>query len=239
MNPATGSIQIVEERAQIAAQATPNFDRIAGVYRWMEFATFGPWLQWCRCAFLNELILHQRALVLGDGDGRFTARLLRINPAISVDAVDASPAMLRALLRRAGPSKYRVRPHIVDARLAQSSNFSREESSKIDLVATHFFLDCLTTPEIESLANNLRQSLANDAVWVVSEFAIPSGWFGRFIAWPLVSMLYSIFGWLTGLSVRQLPDYHSALRNAGFTRLRSRSWLHGLLVSELWQQTGR
>ncbi|MGH9599640.1 MAG: class I SAM-dependent methyltransferase, partial [Terracidiphilus sp.] len=70
----------------------PDLDRLAGVYRWMELATFGPWLSWCRSAYLGELSGCRRALVLGDGDGRFTAQLLCANPQVEVDAVDASKA---------------------------------------------------------------------------------------------------------------------------------------------------
>jgi SAM-dependent methyltransferase len=92
----------------------PNFNRLARLYRWMELFSFGPWLMLCRCAFLNECLNSCRALVLGDGDGRFTARLLRANLAIRIDAVDASPAMLSALSRRAGPHNARMRRHQAD-----------------------------------------------------------------------------------------------------------------------------
>ena len=84
----------------------PNFNRLARIYLWMELACFGPWLWWCRCTFLRELADSRRALVIGDGDGRFTARLLRANPGIQIDAVDSSAAMLHSLLRRAGPRRH-------------------------------------------------------------------------------------------------------------------------------------
>jgi hypothetical protein len=98
----------------------------------------------------------------------------------------------------------------------------------------HFFLDCLTTEEVESLAAKLRAIVSPSGLWLVSEFAIPAGWFGRLVAAPLVSGLYLAFAWLTGLSVRSLPDHRSALRAAGFALQQRRAWLGGLLVSELW-----
>lgn len=51
---------------------------------------------------------------------------------------------------------------------------------------------------------------------------------------PIVCFLYWAFGQLTGLDLRSLPDHSSALRRSGFTLLQFRSWLNGLLVSELW-----
>lgn len=210
----------------------PNFNRLARFYRWMEMVSFGPWLSRARCAFLDDLGACRRALVLGDGDGRFTARLLGANPAVQIDAVDASPAMLQSLLRRAGPHAARVRIQQADVRLWQPSGPSPDQP--IDLIATHFLLDCLTTGEVQSLAEKLRGAVSPSALWVISEFAISSGWFGRLLGCPVVWGLYRAFGWLTGLAVRTLPDYGAALRQAGFTLKERRTWLGGLLVSELW-----
>ncbi|MGH9606135.1 MAG: class I SAM-dependent methyltransferase [Terracidiphilus sp.] len=208
--------------------APADLNRLAGLYQWMEYATFGPWLSWCRTAYLAELRSCRRALVLGDGDGRFTARLLRANPQVEVDAVDASTAMLRALVRRAGPHAGRVRAHCADARLWEHAN------APYDLVAAHFFLDFLTTEEVRALARTLRGAVSAGALWVVSEFAIPESGFGRLAARPVVAGLYFGFRRLTGLAVRKLPDHRGALSEAGFLLARRRPRLGGLLVSELW-----
>ena len=170
-------------------------------------------------------------LVLGDGDGRFTARLLRENSSVQVEALDTSLAMLNALLRRAGENASRVRARVADAR----DMFPMADRGRgYDLVVTHFFLDCLTTAEVETLAARVGPLLADDATWVVAEFAIPAGWFGRLVAAPVVGFLYRAFGWMTGLRIRKLPDYASALERAGFRLVRRRRWLWGLLVSESW-----
>ncbi len=129
------------------AAAAPDFDRLAPFYRWMEWFSFGPWLWRCRCAMLPLLGRGRQALVLGDGDGRFTARLLRAWPETEVDAVDASGAMLEALLRRAG--RERVRAFCADVRSWQPAR------PRYDLVVTHFFLDCLATGEVEALAERM------------------------------------------------------------------------------------
>jgi SAM-dependent methyltransferase len=214
----------------------PDFDGLAGLYRWMELASFGPWLWWCRCAWLHQLTGCRHALVLGDGDGRFTRRLLEVCPTLTLDAVDASPAMLRALVRRTGMEASRVRTHCADARSWQPDNPPSEQPGKspYDLVVTHFFLDCLTTEEVRSLANRVRSAVAPQALWVVSEFAIPDTGLARLVARPVVAGLYLAFGWLTGLAVRRLPEYAIGLRSAGFVLTRRRAWLGGLLVSEIW-----
>jgi hypothetical protein len=210
----------------------PDFNRLARCYRWMEFLSFGPWLALTRRTFLDRFTHSRHALVIGDGDGRFIARLLRANPTIHIDAVDASAAMLQALLRRAGPHANRIRTHLADARIWASA--VPAPAQHYDLIATHFFLDCLTQPEVQSLAASLRSAAAPSALWIVSDFAVPPGRFGIFIARPLVSGLYLAFGWLTGLTVRSLPDHPTALRHTGFTLEERRSRLGGLLNAELW-----
>lgn len=206
----------------------PNFDRLARVYRWMELASFGPALWRCRCHFLGELRECRSALVLGDGDGRFTARLLEINPKIEIDAVDASPAMLLALLDRAGVGRERVRTHCADVRAWEPAR------QTYDLVVSHFFLDCLTTDEVAELAQRLRPSLSPRALWLISEFAVPEDRFGSLVAKPIVSGLYAAFRLLAGVRLRQLPNYAEAISKQGFRCKSRRSFLGGLLVTEVW-----
>lgn len=210
-----------------------NFDRLARVYRWLEWLTFGPILGSCRCAFLDAMQDRRRAVVIGDGDGRFTARLLETNQHVSVEALDASEAMLGQLVRRAGANTSRVRARVADAR----GPISFEQS--FDLVVTHFFLDCLTTGEVEWVVRGICGRLEPGARWVISEFAIPENLYGRLFARPVVAALYCAFGLLTGLRVRRLPLYRDVLERAGLVLVREQRRLKGLLVSELWQAGAR
>jgi ubiquinone/menaquinone biosynthesis C-methylase UbiE len=221
------AVNPVLEHAAPRADA-PNFNSLARVYRWMEWLSFGPMLWRCRCVFLSDLALIRRALTLGDGDGRFTARLLNENPSVDVDVVDVSSAMLSQLVRRCGSNAARVQPKLADARTFMPPSHDH------DLIVTHFFLDCLTSSEVVSLAVRLRAHVRPNAAWLVSEFAIPQTWFGRVLAHPVVAILYGVFGILTGLKVRHLPNHREALVEAGFTLRKDRRWLCGLLVSELW-----
>ncbi|HTW80160.1 MAG TPA: class I SAM-dependent methyltransferase [Terracidiphilus sp.] len=207
----------------------PDFDRLVRAYRWMEYLSFGPALMRTRIAFLAKVAGCRDALIFGDGDGRFTARLLGTNPAIRIDAIDASPAMLRALVRRAGRNAPRVHTEVVDARAWHPA-----KSEPYDLIVSHFFLDCLTTAEIQPLAAKIRAASAPDALWIISEFAVPRSWFGRVVAGPVVTALYFTFGLLTGLRIRSLPDHAGALATAGFRLVARRTSLAGLLTSELW-----
>ncbi|HTW44581.1 MAG TPA: class I SAM-dependent methyltransferase [Acidobacteriaceae bacterium] len=211
------------------AKPRANFDRIARPYRWLEYLSFGPMLERCRFCRIPQLKSARRALVLGDGDGRFLARLLTANPSLHADVVDQSPAMLRLLESRTASvhTSERIRIHHADA-------LTFAPSGVYDLIVTHFFLDCFTTSEVQSLAQNIRPHLAPGAIWLVSEFAIPSG-FAALPARTIVSALYAAFHLITGLRTRALPNHSTALVRTGFTLLDRRTFLFGLLISELWQ----
>jgi len=208
---------------------TPNFDPLACPYRWLEYLTFGPLLQRTRTHYLPQVSNHKSALILGDGDGRFTAQLLRQNPTIRIHAVDISPAMLHSLAQRAHPHQSRLTTQQADLR-----HWSPTAGSSYDLVVTHFFLDCLTTEEIAQLAQRLAPSLTPHALWLISDFSIPPTTFGQTIAKPLVATLYQAFRLLTNLRIHQLPNHPVALASQGWTLQHHHSHLRGLLISQLW-----
>ena len=207
----------------------PDFNAIARPYRWLEYLSFGPMLERCRFHRLPELADVRRALVLGDGDGRFLSRLLGQNSQVQADVVDLSPAMLRLLSDRVAKigAQGRITLHCTDVR-----EFT--PLGDYDLVVTHFFLDCLTTADIHVLAHGIRRHLCPRARWVVSEFAIPHGPLS-IPARLVVRSLYAAFSLLTGLKVRRLPDHAAALHACDLALVARHHWLGGLLISEIWE----
>ena len=220
----------------------PDFDLVARPYRWLEYLSFGPYLARCRFAQLPHLMSARRALVFGDGDGRFLARLLRLNPQLHADAVDASPRMLALLRRRiarAGAAA-RVRTHGLDALEFNPRAAAVHDGAAYDLVVTHFFLDCFTPPQIERLAAVVVPACAPDACWLISEFQIPAhrSRLAVLASRLVVAALYRAFALLTGLRVRHLPDYAPILRRHGFELESHPEFLGGLLRSQLWRRGG-
>jgi hypothetical protein len=109
----------------------------------------------------------------------------------------------------------------------------REEH--FDLVATHFFLDCLTTGEVERLVEDVRPRMTSGGRWIVSEFAVPERSAMRLPAWIVVRSLYLSFRLLTGLRAQRLPDHRSAMKAHGLVLHEQSSMLGGLLTAELWR----
>lgn len=189
-------------------------------------------LERCRFHFLSQCRESRQALVLGDGDGRFTARLLKENPLVQADAIDSSGAMLRQLQNRV----HRNVPQ-ADARLHAIHADVRGLRSglrKYDLVVSHFFLDCLTEEEVATLVENLQPYCSQHAIWLISEFSILEKGWQRIVSQLLVRSLYLAFSWMTDLRIDRLPNYAKALQSHGFRKLGQQAFLRGLLVSEIW-----
>jgi SAM-dependent methyltransferase len=208
--------------------AQPDFDRVARIYRWAEYAALGPLLERTREHYLPQLADRRSALVLGDGDGRFLAQLLRQNPGLQATAVDTSAAMLGLLRQRCAFAAHRLYTR-------QHSALETAAEANTDLVVTHFFLDCLTQPDVNALIARFASTVRPGTLWLLSDFAIPAKPMLRPLAAIYIRSLYLAFRLLTGLRTTHLPDPQTALAAAGFERVARRERLGGLLYTELWR----
>jgi SAM-dependent methyltransferase len=198
-----------------------NCDLIAPHYWWIERLGMGGALERRRRWFLPEIANAQRALVLGDGDGRFLGELLWRNAVVRADYVDLSGRMLELARQKAGIE--RVDYQKADARTVEFRH------GEYDLIATHFFFDCFEADELDVLIGRVAASTKPRAQWVVSEFRNSS-----FAARLLVRFLYLFFRITTGLKTRTLVDHRPILQSHGF-RLRNANQ-GPLVVSELWER---
>ena len=200
-----------------------NCDLIAPHYWWIEKLGMGRTLERRRRWFLPEIQNTRRALLLGDGDGRFLKELLRHNAVVRADYVDLSRRMLKLARMRAGTARVSYRED--DALAAE---FPRNE---YDLIATHFFFDCFNAGELEKLIGRTSEAARPGAQWIVSEFCVTS-----LPAGLLVRALYLFFRITTGLKTRNLADHRPILRSHGFRLARASHSRGGLVVSELWER---
>jgi SAM-dependent methyltransferase len=196
-----------------------NCDRIARAYRWLEYLIFGRELERRRFCFLADVAQARRALILGDGDGRFLGRFAAISQA-AVDCVDLSARMLELARARAGDNSINFRQG--DALVVPLA------PSSYDLTVTHFFLDCFDAADLERLIERVHAAAKPGALWLISEFREPA-W-----ARPLLAGMYLFFRATTGLSNNRLADHRPLLQQRGFRLLREETSRRGLLASELW-----
>lgn len=212
-----------------------NCDRVARAYRTLEYLSFGGALQACRVMYLDEIADCRRALLCGDGDGRFLAELLRANRNIAVDFVELSAGMIDVARRRidaiGSEAAKRTRFHAIDVR-----DFEPADRSRYDLISAQFFLDCFDHDEISDVARKLASLAQPGARLLLSDFRIPARGLARYIDRAIVRGLYGAFRLTTGLRVTRLPNYEDALERTGFRKEKETLKLGGLLVASCWQK---
>lgn len=208
-----------------------SFDRVAPFYATLEWIAFGTALQRARTAYLPRLKNVRRALVAGEGNGKFLIELARFNPGIEIDCVDSSVEMLRLaqrLLIRSGGDE--VRFHHTDI-LKWRSAFS-----DYDLIATHFFLDCFNPSQLQSVVDRIASMSAPHATWLFSDFSVPKKGVGRLHARIWLNAMYRFFRYAASLQTKELVDPSAVLRGANF-KLRERcDSRFGLITAQLWQR---
>jgi SAM-dependent methyltransferase len=212
---------------------SPSFDRLAPAYETLERLTFGGLLHACRTAHLGRLGACRRALVMGDGDGRFLSALLLAHPEICVDSLDISPGMIALARRRVARipgALNRVRFVVADARAGPLP------ATGYDLVVTNFFLDCFPPADLAPVIARTADACAPGAVWVDGDFRLPAAGPARPVARALLAAMYAFFRLTTRLPARRLTDPAPLLARAGFVLVDEVTRLRGFLSARLLQR---
>jgi ubiquinone/menaquinone biosynthesis C-methylase UbiE len=208
-----------------------NFDWMAPHYRWMESVLAGPKLQRCRAAYLDAVPAPRRALIVGQGHGRFVVELLRKHPKVRCTCVDVSRRMLdvtRGRILADGLDAARV--EFVHADILECAL----PAGAFDLITTHFVLDCFRPEQLARVMPSLARAAAPGARWLVSDFQEPPGGLAKWRARAILEMMYLFFRWATALPASELTPPDPWLAQCGFTLRERRTFEWGLLHSDLW-----
>ena len=193
-----------------------NADPIARAYRWIEYAAFGRSLERCRFATLPFTAETRTVLILGEGDGRFLARLLRGNARATVDVIDASARMLELARGRVpdGPAG----------------------SDSYELIVTNFFLNCFSPVTAAALIAKWAGVLKPGGLWLVGEFNEPESGIRRLHARVWRVALYRFFQLTTKLEASRLPPYTTLLASANLALVERNESRFGLMISQVWRK---
>lgn len=204
-----------------------SFDTLAPHYRWMERVLAGEKLQRCRSEFLPIISKPKRALLVGEGAGRFLTALLSRFPQTNIVCLDASEKMLSESKRSIASA--------TEVEFIHADIFDWQiPEQKFDLIVTNFFLDCFTADQLQIIVAKLANAATPDATWLLADFCEPPlGWKKWRARWILASM-YLFFRFATKLPAATLTPPDPFLSAAGF-RLTDRvfhDW--GLLHADRW-----
>jgi ubiquinone/menaquinone biosynthesis C-methylase UbiE len=210
-----------------------SFDILASHYRWMERLLAGNKLQRCRRQFLDTISPPNRALLVGEGNGRFVVEFLKRFPEAEVVCLDASDKMLAEAQRAIEAAGLKsnavtfVRADIFDW---------QPPRQKFDLIVTNFFLDCFTPEQIELVVQKLASVAEEKCDWLLADFCEPPrGWRKWRAHWILTSM-YLFFRFATKLPANHLAPPDDAVQKNGFVLANRVSYDCGLLHADLWRR---
>jgi ubiquinone/menaquinone biosynthesis C-methylase UbiE len=212
-----------------------NFDRVADHYYWLEALAFGSALQRARIYWLEKLPQPSRALIVGEGNGRFLCELLRVHPEIEIDCVDASARMLQLAKERLRQKVPGTLPQV--RFLHYDLKTWSAPISTYDLVVSHFFLDCYEEIEISALVKKLAAMATNSATWLIADFCLPPKGIARAHARLWLSAMYGFFRSFAGIPGGRLIDPASLLKKGGFELLGSHHFRVGMVKSEVWHKS--
>ena len=208
-----------------------NADPLAASYRWLEYAAFGHSLEHARFDYLAHAAAARRILILGEGDGRFLARLLHKNARAQISVVESSTRMIDlARLRVPVKERSRVDFHPIDAAAEPLPN------GEFDLAVSHFFFDILTPCAVRAVIDKANAQLCPGAHWLVSEFQVPAGALRGLHARVWLSAMYAFFAATTALQASSLPPYRDALERHGWSEVERRERRFGLIRSQVWRK---
>lgn len=207
-----------------------SFDNLANAYCALERLLFGQKLNQSRHHGLTVLEpdMPQRALILGDGDGRFSYYALRKSPNLQIDSIERSSKMrdlAQSRIQKLGASFENRHQYIsTDARSFSFPN------SEYDIVVVQYFLDCFHTTDANSFIENFARTLKPNGKLVYTDFSIPKKRIVRWIAKGIVKCLYSFFRLTTDIEASHLPSIvwpHSLKLTS------KKSLLKGIITSEI------
>jgi ubiquinone/menaquinone biosynthesis C-methylase UbiE len=210
-----------------------GFDPLARWFAPLERVAFGDGMQRAREAATRLVVDEgadlERALFVGDGDGRGAQAFAAARPESELCLVDASRAFLARAEARL--SARGVRASYTRAELPHDAL----PAGPFDLLATHFFLDCFEGAELGAVIAALTAVAAPDARWIVADFHVPPEGWPRRRAQAWLGLLYPFFRATAGLHARRLEDPAPHLEAAGWRPV-GRAVAQDLWLSRLWRR---
>lgn len=210
-----------------------SFDLLAPHYRWMEAVLAGDKLQKCRVHWLDSVRHCRRALLVGEGNGRFLSVCAEKLPDAQFTVVDASAEMLRQAERRwsrAGGLPDRVKF------LQRSLPGLGLSEQTFDLIVTNCFFDCFTPEQLQRVIDDIARFANESAIWLVTDFAVPERGWAKWRAKAALRAAYTFFRLTTRISAREICPPDPLLVKAGFELKGRVEGDAGLIYSAMWQR---
>ena len=112
----------------------------------------------------------------------------------------------------------------------------RPPSVRFDAIVTHFFLDCFPPARLADVIGKLATCATPDAVWLVTDFALPARGLRRRRARAVHALMYAFFRVAVRLPARRLTPPDALLAQHGFRREHRAEFDWGLVQADVWRR---
>jgi ubiquinone/menaquinone biosynthesis C-methylase UbiE len=210
-----------------------SFDALAPHYRWMECVLAGEKLQRSRTAFLGDVPIPKKILLVGEGPGRCLLECRRQFAHAAITCLDASQSMLDQARRQL--ERHNARPAPLNFVQADILHW-RPDGDAYDLIITNFFLDCFRADQLLRIVSKLGSAATTDGHWLLADFQKAASGVKRIRSRLILWTMYTFFRMATQLPARELTAPDVFLEHVGFTLHRRIESEWGLIHSDWWRR---
>jgi ubiquinone/menaquinone biosynthesis C-methylase UbiE len=201
-----------------------TFNRIAGFYDLMVKIVFGASMRKAQIHFLNKIPPDGNVLILGGGTGWIVGEILRTNPDVTIDYVEASDRMLMIAKRKLTQSFGKVR-------FIHGTERSIPPENEYDVVITNFYLDLFTDESLSRVIATVERNIKNRALWIATDFLATNFWH-RCMLW----IMYRFFVITCRIEASRLPHWQTILHKMGLREVGNRKFYGGFICSILYER---
>lgn len=195
---------------------------MAPVYAGLTRIVFGHSLQFAQEFFLDQIRKNDRILILGGGSGEFLKSLLQKHPHVTIDYIDLSPRMIDLAKKRSGNLSN------VNFIIGTEDTIPAHTYS---VVITNFYLDLFIDKTLDRVIAQIKPHLATNVTWLATDFISEKPWHKFF-----TKVMYAFFRVVTRIEANTLPDWQSALKNAGLQQITSQNFYRGFIKSSVYKR---
>ena len=202
-----------------------NYDFVAPFYPLLERAAFGDGLSEARNASLPPVVSADRALLIGEGNGRFLASCVQEKTGGSITVVESSGKMLSLLRSRIRGFDLRTRLKLVHADFREWSS----PASAFDVIVTHLFLDLFRPDSQRRIVEKITALSTAGTIWINVDYrpAIQSR-LHRVIDW----LQYRFDRLLSGIEADRQYDPAPIITELGWKIQEERPFCSGTIFSQ-------
>lgn len=204
------------------SRISKGFDFLAPVYDGLARLIIGDDIVISQLHFLKHFRSCHRLLILGGGSGWILEELCKFCPDLEIDYIELSPKMLASARKIMGTRKG------INFILGSEDDIPNHQ---YDGVITNFYLDMFNESNMNVVIRKIKESLTNDAHWVVTDFANEQ----RVHAVKLWFM-YRFFRIIAHIEATHLADWQAAMLKAGFVLSDQRKFNAGFIPSNLYHK---